>query len=82
MQMKLNGEMEDERLISIACGTRPNVVPGAAVAVLAGDWREQAAGGVIPHSFSARRANRVAAAGPLSSVVPRPYILPSTISAP
>jgi len=43
VQMKLNGEMADERLISIACGTRPNVVPGTAVAVLAGDWREQAA---------------------------------------
>ena len=43
VQMKLNGEMADERLISIACGTRPNVVPGTAVAVLASDWREQAA---------------------------------------
>jgi len=43
VQMKLNGEVADERLISIACGTRPNVVPGSAVAVLAGDWREQAA---------------------------------------
>jgi len=43
VQMKLNGEIADERLISIACGTRPNVVPGTAVAVVAGDWREQAA---------------------------------------
>ena len=43
MQMKLNGEVTDERLISIACGTRANVVPGNAVAVLSGDWREQAA---------------------------------------
>ena len=43
VQMKLNGEIADERLISIACGTRPNVVPGTAMAVLAGDWREQAA---------------------------------------
>ena len=43
MQMKLDGEMTDERLVSIACGTRANVVPGSAVAVLAGDWREQAA---------------------------------------
>ena len=43
MQMKLDGEVTDERLISIACGTRANVVPGNAVAVLAGDWREQAA---------------------------------------
>jgi len=43
VQMKLNGEITDERLISISCGTRPNVVPGTAVAMLAGDWREQAA---------------------------------------
>ena len=43
MQMKLTGEIADERLISIACGSRPNVVPGSAVAVIAGDWREQAA---------------------------------------
>ena len=43
MQMKLDGEMADERLISIACGTRVNVVPGSAAAVVAGDWREQAA---------------------------------------
>ena len=43
MQMKLSGEIADDRLISIACGTRPNVVPGTAVAVLKGDWREQAA---------------------------------------
>ncbi|MBR4039097.1 MAG: dipeptidase PepV [Clostridia bacterium] len=43
MQMKLCGEVTDERLISIASGTRPNVVPGTAVAVIAGDWREQAA---------------------------------------
>ena len=43
MQMKLCGEVADARLISIACGTRPNVVPGTAVAVIAGDWREQAA---------------------------------------
>ena len=43
MQMKLDAPMTDERLLSIACGTRVNVVPGTAVAVLAGDWREQAA---------------------------------------
>ena len=43
MQMKLDAPMTDERLISIACGTRPNVVPGTAVAVVAGDWRGQAA---------------------------------------
>ena len=43
MQMKLNAQVEDARLLSIACGTRPNVVPGTAKAVLCGDWREQAA---------------------------------------
>lgn len=43
MQMTLKGAMSDERIVSIACGTRPNVVPGTAKAVLAGDWREQAA---------------------------------------
>ena len=43
MQMKLDAPLADERLMSIACGTRANVVPGTAVAVLAGDWREQAA---------------------------------------
>ena len=43
MQMTLNAQVQDEKLLSIACGTRPNVVPGAAKAVIAGDWREQAA---------------------------------------
>jgi len=43
MQMTLHAPMTDERLVSIACGTRSNVVPGTAVAILAGDWREQAA---------------------------------------
>ena len=43
MQMKLDAPMTDARLVSIACGTRANVVPGTAKAVLAGDWREQAA---------------------------------------
>ena len=43
MQMTLHGAMNDARVLSIACGTRPNVVPGTAKAVLAGDWREQAA---------------------------------------
>lgn len=43
MQMKLDAPVTDERLLSIACGTRANVVPGTAVAVLAGDWREAAA---------------------------------------
>ncbi|MBP3657345.1 MAG: dipeptidase PepV [Clostridia bacterium] len=39
----LHAPMTDERLISIASGTRSNVVPGTATAVLAGDWREAAA---------------------------------------
>lgn len=43
MQMQLNAPLADERLVSIACGTRANVVPGTAVTVLRGDWREQAA---------------------------------------
>ena len=43
MQMKLDAPMTDARLLSIACGTRANVVPGTATAVVAGDWREQAA---------------------------------------
>ena len=40
--MKLDAQLADERLVSIACGTRANVVPGTATAVVAGDWREQA----------------------------------------
>ena len=32
MQMKLDAPLADERLVSIACGTRANVVPGTAVA--------------------------------------------------
>lgn len=43
MGMKLNAPIADERLISIASGTRSNVVPGTAAAVVAGDWREAAA---------------------------------------
>ncbi len=43
MQMNLTAPMTDDRLISIACGTRANVVPGTAVAVLAGDLRADAA---------------------------------------
>lgn len=43
MQMKLDAPLDDARLISIDCGTRANVVPGTATAVVAGDWREQAA---------------------------------------
>ncbi len=41
--LKLNVPMTDTRLLSIASGTRSNVVPGTAVAVVAGDWREAAA---------------------------------------
>ena len=41
--LKLHAPMSDERLVSIASGTRSNVVPGTAVAVLKGDWREAAA---------------------------------------
>ena len=43
MAMKLDAPMTDARLLSIACGTRSNVVPGTATALLAGDWRVQAA---------------------------------------
>ena len=41
--LKLHAPISDERLVSIASGTRSNVVPGTAVAVVAGDWREAAA---------------------------------------
>ena len=41
--MKLHAAVSDERLIEIASGTRVNVVPNQAVAVIAGDWREAAA---------------------------------------
>ena len=43
MAMKLDAPMTDARLLSIACGTRSNVVPGTATALIAGDWRVQAA---------------------------------------
>ena len=39
----LHAPMTDARLVSIACGTRSNVVPGSAMAIVAGDWREAAA---------------------------------------
>ena len=39
----LHAPMTDARLVSIACGTRSNVVPGSATAIVAGDWREAAA---------------------------------------
>lgn len=41
--MTLTASVQDERLISIQSGTRSNVVPGLAVAVVKGDIREQAA---------------------------------------
>ena len=43
MTMTLHAPVADARLVSIACGTRSNVVPGTATAILAGDWREAAA---------------------------------------
>ena len=43
LTMKLHAAVSDERLIEIASGTRVNVVPNQAVAVIAGDWREAAA---------------------------------------
>lgn len=43
MQMKLDAPMSDARLLRIDCGTRCNVVPGTATALLSGDWREAAA---------------------------------------
>ena len=43
MTMTLHAPVTDVRLVSIACGTRSNVVPGTATAILAGDWREAAA---------------------------------------
>ena len=39
----LHAPMTDARLVSIASGTRSNVVPGSATAIVAGDWREAAA---------------------------------------
>ena len=43
MQLKLHAPMNDARLLEIASGTRCNVVPNLATAMLAGDWREAAA---------------------------------------
>ncbi|MBP3428334.1 MAG: dipeptidase PepV [Clostridia bacterium] len=39
----LHAKMTDDRLVSIASGTRSNVVPGTATAIVKGDWREAAA---------------------------------------
>ena len=43
MSMKCRAKIEDESLVSIACGTRSNVVPGTATAIVKGDWRAEAA---------------------------------------
>ncbi len=43
MQLTLHAPMADSRLLEIASGTRCNIVPNLATAVLAGDWREAAA---------------------------------------
>ena len=43
LKLALHAALDDARLIEIASGTRVNVVPNQAVAVLAGDWREAAA---------------------------------------
>ncbi len=43
MQLTLHAPMADNRLLEIASGTRCNIVPNLATAVLAGDWREAAA---------------------------------------
>ena len=43
MQLTLHAPMTDSRLLEIASGTRCNIVPNLATAVLAGDWREAAA---------------------------------------
>ena len=43
VQMKLSAPVADDRLIAIDCGTRPNVVPGTAKAVVKGDCRGEAA---------------------------------------
>ena len=41
MTMVLRAPVTDARLVSIACGTRSNVVPGTATAILAGDLRRR-----------------------------------------
>ena len=43
LKLALHAALDDARLIEIASGTRVNVVPNQAVAVIAGDWREAAA---------------------------------------
>ncbi len=41
--MSFAAPMEDARLLALDAGTRRNIVPGAAQALLRGDWRAQAA---------------------------------------
>ena len=43
MGMILCARVDDARLLELSAGTRQNVVPGVAQALVAGDWREQAA---------------------------------------
>ncbi len=43
MQLTLHAPIADDRLLEIASGTRCNIVPNLATALLAGDWREAAA---------------------------------------
>lgn len=43
VSMTLHAPETDARLLALDAGTRPNVVPGTASALIAGDWREAAA---------------------------------------
>ena len=43
MGMTLKAPSTDERILALCAGTRQNVVPGLATALVAGDWREAAA---------------------------------------
>ena len=43
MGMTLKAAMSDARLLALSAGTRSNVVPGTATALVEGDWREAAA---------------------------------------
>ena len=42
MGMTLTAPCTDERILGLSAGTRQNVVPGVATALIAGDWREAA----------------------------------------
>ena len=41
--LRLHAPVTDARLVSVKSGTRANVVPGTATAIVEGDWREAAA---------------------------------------